>query len=115
MIDWGRVQELQSDLGVDDFSEVVALFLLEVEAALARLGLAEGGAEAQMRQECHFLLGAALNLGFREFAERARAAERACRGVPPVHIDIRALRRSYVVSRDAFLARLPEFLRETTS
>ncbi|WP_442970022.1 hypothetical protein [Roseovarius sp. ZX-A-9] len=37
MIDWSRVAELRSEIGAEDFDEVVELFLEEVEAEISVL------------------------------------------------------------------------------
>ena len=36
MIDWGRVKDLRSEIGAEDFSDVVALFLEEADEVIAR-------------------------------------------------------------------------------
>lgn len=62
MIDWDRIENLLAEVGPEDFREVVALFLEEVEEAITRLG--ETSDPARLEQEMHFLKGCALNLGF---------------------------------------------------
>ena len=37
MIDWERVRELRSEIGADDFAEVVEMFLSEADEAVTRL------------------------------------------------------------------------------
>ena len=37
MLDWSRVDALKADLGEEDFDEIVALFLEEVEEKLSDL------------------------------------------------------------------------------
>lgn len=71
MLDWERVRALRDEIGDDDFSEVVALFLEEADTAIATLA-ADGRAGADA---LHFLKGAALNLGFAALADSCAAAE----------------------------------------
>ena len=37
MINWNKADELREDIGVDDFGEIVEVFLQEVEEELAAL------------------------------------------------------------------------------
>ena len=100
MIDWNRVGELRDEIGDDAFDEVVALFLDEADAVVTRLS-AEMGAKA-LENDCHFLKGAALNLGFETLAKQCQAGEtRAAAG--DITIDLIALRDSYQASRDALM------------
>ncbi|MGY6704937.1 Hpt domain-containing protein [Roseinatronobacter sp.] len=73
MIDWYRVQELHAEIGEEAFEEVLALFVDEVDEALARLRHAQD-APARMA-EFHFLKGAALNLGLKDMASLCGQAE----------------------------------------
>ena len=74
MIDWGRVRDLRSEIGAEDFAEVVAMFLDEADEVIARL-TAERGAKA-LESDLHFLKGAALNLGFDALAAICQDGER---------------------------------------
>lgn len=79
MINWTRVKELEHDIGPEDFSEVVELFLYEVEAVIDSLKTAEG--QNDLEQDMHFLKGSALNLGFDELGHMCSDAEKiAARG-----------------------------------
>ncbi|WP_138466296.1 Hpt domain-containing protein [Poseidonocella sp. HB161398] len=99
MLDWARIEELRDEVGAEDFAEVVELFLEEAGETLGRLGPATAGVA-----ELHFLKGAALNLGFAEFAQLCREAELAARqGSPP---DLAALEDSFARTRALFLGRL---------
>lgn len=100
MIDWNRVAELRHEIGDDAFEEVVALFLDEADAVVARLSAKMG--PKSLENDCHFLKGAALNLGFATLAKQCQAGEtRAATG--DVDIDLMALRDSYLQSRSALL------------
>lgn len=99
MIDWDRVEELRSEIGADDFDEVVALFLEEADEVVARLaGSAGSGA---LEADLHFLKGAALNLGFHTLAELCQDGERmAAEGRNDV--DVEQVRQAYHSSRAQF-------------
>lgn len=73
MVDWVRVEELAHDLGMDDFDEVFALFLEEVEEKLGGLTTSE-----QLSQDLHFLKGCAANLGFVSLQQACADAEIDC-------------------------------------
>lgn len=72
MIDWAQVDEMKLEMG-NGFNEVVTLFLEEVGEAISRL---EAGPKPEaLASELHFLKGAALNLGFSEFADLCEMGE----------------------------------------
>ena len=74
MIEWERVNDLRSEIGDDDFAEVVALFLEEADEVIMRISIAAGA--RALEADLHFLKGAALNLGFAEFAALCQEGER---------------------------------------
>ncbi|MBE3638244.1 Hpt domain-containing protein [Mangrovicoccus algicola] len=97
MLDWDRISELREEIGVEDFAEVVALFLEETGEALSRLA----AGRPTLAADLHFLKGAALNLGFADLARMAAEGEaRAGQGGAP---DLASLAACYRSSRDAFL------------
>lgn len=101
MIDWTRVRELRDEVGEEDFTEVVDLFLEEVEEAIDALpGL---GDPAGLTQALHFLKGSALSLGFSAFSELCTAGERRCSTGQAGDIDLDALIDGYRVSKALFL------------
>jgi len=67
MIDWARVAQLREEIGAEDFSEVIEIFLEEVESEIAPLR--QTCTPSQLEAVLHFLKGSALNLGFATFAE----------------------------------------------
>ena len=73
MIDWNRVRELRDEIGVDDFTEVVDLFLEEVEDVLDRMRSRPD--PANYEADLHFLKGSALNLGFQALSALCRDGE----------------------------------------
>lgn len=96
MIDWGRVRALRDEIGADDFAEVVTLFLEEADEAVARLSSARGAAAVEA--DLHFLKGAALNLGFAEFAALCQNGERrAAQG--DLSADLALIRAAYTESK----------------
>lgn len=99
MIDWGRVKELRDEIGADDFDEVVALFLEEADEVIARISPA-AGAKA-LEADLHFLKGAALNLGFADFAALCQDGERRA-AAGDTNVDIDPVRGCYQGSKIAF-------------
>ena len=75
MISWERVRELRSEIGEEDFAEVVELFLQEVEEVLDRLRATPDPASHEA--DLHFLKGSALNLGFQALGTLCRDSESA--------------------------------------
>lgn len=102
MIDWARVETLRQEIGEEDFSEVVRLFVEEVEEVVARME--RPGTPAQQEADLHFLKGSALNLGFTDLAALCQTEERRAAGGEAV--DTRPVIGLYTASRRAFLARL---------
>jgi HPt (histidine-containing phosphotransfer) domain-containing protein len=72
MIDWDRLHELRTEIGEEDFCEVVKMFLEEIAEVLERISRDNGDANAA---DFHFLRGSATNLGFRGFAKKCSEAE----------------------------------------
>lgn len=98
MIDWSQVQEMRTEMG-SDFDEVVALFMEEVGEVIARL---ENNPEkATLAADLHFLKGAALNLGFHDFADRCERGETLAATQTEV-VDLPGILSSYRASREAF-------------
>ncbi|MFN7224165.1 MAG: Hpt domain-containing protein [Paracoccaceae bacterium] len=100
MIDWGRVHELRSEIGADDFGDVAALFLEEADEVVGRLSLLTDA--ASMERDLHFLKGCALNLGFSELAEVCQNGERRAAS-RMTDISMSAVAIVYSQSRTAFL------------
>ena len=104
MIDWTHISELKADMG-DAFDEVVALFLEEAGGAVDRLDPAASA--GNMGGDLHFLKGAALNLGFTDFAALCAAGERAANEGHPERVDIAAVVACYHASVAQFTDGLP--------
>lgn len=73
MIDETRVIELKEEIGEDDFADVLAIFLEEIDEALGNLD--PSGPSDQLASDLHALKGSAQNIGFAGFAEICRTAE----------------------------------------
>lgn len=101
MINWNRVCELRSEIGPEDFDEVVSLFLEEADEVIARLS-AQGGAKA-LAADLHFLKGAALNLGFATLSGLCQDGERRA-GSGDLAVDLAAVRAAYADCRAEFEA-----------
>lgn len=98
MIDWSRVNELKSEVGEEDFGEVVDMFLGEVEEIIERLR--SDAAHENLEADLHFLKSSALNLGFSDFANICSAGESdAAQGKP---VDLAPVFDSYLGSRADF-------------
>ena len=101
MIEWERVNDLRSEIGEDDFAEVVALFLEEADEVISRIS-ADTGAKA-LESDLHFLKGAALNLGFADFAALCQDGERRA-AAGDTGIELGRVCACYHASKDALLA-----------
>ncbi len=105
MLDWSRVGELRDEVGVEDFGEVVALFLEEVGEVITKLQ--DNTDRSQLEQDLHFLKGSALSLGFDTFSKLCQDGERQSAGGSADSVDIDAIVNEFTQSRDVFLAELP--------
>ncbi len=99
-VDWERVAELRDEIGAEALAEVVGLFLEEADEVIARLGT-DAGAKV-LEADLHFLKGAALNLGFVEFAALCQDGERRA-ATGDIAVDLGAVRTSYAASKLALL------------
>ena len=101
MIDWNRVTELRDEIGVDDFGEVVEIFLEEVDEEIAKL---DGQLDAQgLEATLHFLKGSALNLGFSTFSKLCQQGETSAANGAGDSIDLSEITRCYAASKTEFL------------
>lgn len=104
MIHWPRISELRQEVGAEDFDEVVALFLEEVQEVTERLQNAQD--RSQLEQDLHFLKGSALSLGFQEFSALCQDGERESAEGNADQVDIGFIINSFEKSRDYFQAEL---------
>lgn len=101
MIDWDRVTELYNEIGEEDFAEIAAVFLAELEETVEAL---DGAKETDaLRDGYHGLKGAALNLGFSTVAELCTAAEAG-----PNQADLPAIAAACRKASAELLARHPQ-------
>ena len=103
MIHWPKVLELRSEVGAEDFDEVVELFLDEVEDTISNLG-APG---RSLEHDLHFLKGSALNAGLAGFSTLCAQGEQAMKADPNAPVDQNRLQNSYAESCAALLAAIP--------
>jgi HPt (histidine-containing phosphotransfer) domain-containing protein len=96
-MNWSRVTELKDEVGVDAFTEVLELFLEEIDEMVVKLkaGPDPGG----LAGDLHFMKGAALNLGFDELAMACTQAEADLRTPGDTPVDVTNILQVYAVSR----------------
>ena len=97
MLDWARINELREDFDAEDFDEIVALFLREVDTML---GMLDPCSDALLQEQLHFLKGSASNLGF-------QAMHDVCARKPgDMGVDLSEIARVFHTSREVFLKAL---------
>jgi len=101
MIDWNRVKDLRTEIGADNFADVVDLFLDEMETELPRLRQVNG--QPDLVAVLHFLKGGALNLGFAEFSSLCLAGELTAARDGTAAVNIQEILTSYDQSRASFV------------
>lgn len=103
MIDWTRVAELRDEIGAEDFDEVLALFLSEVDSAVGGLkALCDAALPAPVEEQMHFLKGASLNLGFTELAELCAHGEAEAAAGRPQDVSPQEVRHCFDASCSRF-------------
>lgn len=100
MIDWKRVVDLRNEIGVEDFDEVVPLFLDEVGGIVD--ALRAGPDLLQLEENLHFLKGSALNLGFAAFSDLCSAGEKAAAQGLADTVDVAAILACFDASKLQF-------------
>ncbi|GKY86470.1 Hpt domain-containing protein [Sinisalibacter aestuarii] len=101
MVDWQRVRMLKDEIGEEDFAEVAALFISEIDDVIARLKSAPE--PDRLEHDLHFMKSSALNLGFSRLAALCQEGERrAADGA--ADIDLAPIFTAYAASKTAFLA-----------
>ncbi len=103
MIDWGRIEELRTEVGEDDFAEVIEMFLDEASEVIERI--CESATDS-LAEDLHFLKGSALNIGFARLSIICRDSERLMERTPADDVDVASIRQSFEASRVAFAERL---------
>ena len=101
MISWDRVRELRDEIGEDDFTEVVDLFLEEVEDVIGRMRNKPD--PASYEADLHFLKGSALNLGFEALGALCMNGEMRAAAKRMQTEDLREVFDTYENSKKEFL------------
>jgi len=100
MINWAQVDDLKADMA-DAFDEIVEVFLQEVDEGIGKLNGA--GSSSMLAADLHFLKGAALNLGFADFAAMCSVGEASANNGKGDQVDLDALQTCYSESRQEFV------------
>ena len=106
MIDWSRITDLNSEIGEDDFLEVVEMFLEEADEVAAQL-LGPPDLDA-VESRLHFLKGSALNLGLTDLAALCQNGEKAAASGGADMVELQKVVAMYQASKAAltnYLAR----------
>ena len=99
MIDWTRIADLKSDIGDDDFLQVVEMFLEEADDVAAQL-LGSPDLNA-VESRLHFLKGSALNLGLHDLAALCQNGEKAAASGDAASVDLHEVAAIYAASKAA--------------
>jgi len=113
MIDWDQVARLRDEVGAEDFDDIVALFIEEVEEVTARL--ANGQSPLSVEEDLHLLKGSALNLGFTRFSDLCQTGETLAAQGGASQVDLHPILSAYAMSKAAFLQALPTAFDSQTS
>jgi histidine phosphotransfer protein HptB len=104
MIDWTRVKDLRSEIGEEDFLEVLEMFLEETDEVVAHL---DGPADlATVESRLHFLKGSALNLGLTDLAALCQNGEKSAALGNAALVDLHEVTKSYQASKIQLLESL---------
>ena len=104
MIDWTRIKNLRSEIGEDDFFEVVAMFFEETDVVMAQL---IGPSELSVvESRLHFLKGSALNLGLADLAEICEVGEKLAASGDAGSVDLQKVAAIYNASKITLLSML---------
>lgn len=101
MIDWDQVAQLRSEVGADEFDEVVEIFLEEVDVAIDNLRASQD--KTTLQEDLHFLKGSALNLGFETFGQLCQEGERRAALDSAEAVTLDPILACYDASRRLFL------------
>ncbi|WP_433990102.1 hypothetical protein SuNHUV7_13660 (plasmid) [Pseudoseohaeicola sp. NH-UV-7] len=102
MIDWTRLKDLRDEVGAEEFEDIVALFLDEVDDADEKLRSAPD--TATLEDDLHFLKGSALTLGFRDLSDLCQTGETEASQGRADTVDVAAILNSYQNSKHVFLS-----------
>lgn len=102
MIDWAQIQQLEEDIGVEDFGEVVTLFMAEVDEAVSELDNNRPKSPDAMATALHFLKGSAYNLGFKTFGDYCSEGENLAQNGQLNDVDLDKVISLYAESKTLF-------------
>ncbi|MGI9391292.1 MAG: Hpt domain-containing protein [Boseongicola sp.] len=102
MIDWNRLSELRSEVGEDDYDEILVLFFDEVASVLDSIESANVDA---MKRDLHFLKGSAMNIGLTDVSALCQDYELALATNPDDTIDLSAIRHAFLASKEKIESR----------
>lgn len=105
MINWDRVRELQRDIGSEEFDEIVAIFIDEVNETAQNLR--EGETLQTLEMLLHSLKNSALNLGLSDLSEQCQSAEIAARAGQTDAVNLPMILQLLDHSIEQFKAGLP--------
>jgi len=103
MINWDRVNELRDEVGLEDFREVIEMFLDEVENTMVRMIAVPN--LSTLEDDMHFLKGSALNLGFLQFGDLCQVGETAAKEGLADTVCLDEIFESYAASKTEFKKR----------
>lgn len=106
MIDWKRVSNLREEVGAEDFEEVIALFMEEVEEVIERLS--QGANTGLLEEDLHFLKGSAMNLGFDHFSQLCQTGELMASAGQETEVNLTEILDSFAASKNQFMGTLPK-------
>jgi len=109
MINWDRVEDLRTDVGADDFDEIVEVFLIEVDGIANALQTAKVDQDIELH--LHALKNAALNLGFYELAALCQTSEKLAASKQARLVNFREVLGCLDASLKLFRDGLPERFR----
>jgi len=104
MIDWAQIQQLEEDIGIEDFGEVVTLFMAEVDEAVSELDNTRPNSPDEMAPALHFLKGSAYNLGFKTFGDYCSEGESLAQNGRASEVDLEKVISLYTESKTAFFS-----------
>ncbi|NOX74288.1 MAG: Hpt domain-containing protein [Alphaproteobacteria bacterium] len=108
MINWDRVKELEEDIGIEEFGEVIDLFLDEVETVITPMRA--GVQRPNIENDMHFLKGSALTIGFRQLGQICSDSEKLVASGRVSEVQISEILATFDASKAAFLAGLDQEL-----
>lgn len=100
MINWDRVAELKEEVGVEDFDEVIELFLDEVDSVVDRLAAAPE--LSKLEEDLHFIKGSALNLGFDHLGQLCQTGEKMAASGQGAEVNVDEIIKTYRASMHEF-------------